>query len=154
MTLLLSGTATHGKNGEYSSWSVCRTAAVGKQLCRKVNFSVLQMVFLQLLLVSRARVMRTCQELEFMHQVLAYCGNWVSRWKFRHIPGPPPSLLLGNMKTIMQKQMFRAHADWSAQYGDVCRYFMVRRPIVLLTGNMPPALPCWTDLVDISRALS
>lgn len=68
-------------------------------------------------------------------QVASYCGNWQAKWRFRHIPGPPTSFPLGNMKTIQKKEIFRAHQDWSAEYGDVCRVFMVRRPVILVTGK-------------------
>lgn len=39
------------------------------------------------------------------------------------------------MKTVGQKQVFRADADWSARYGDICRVFMVQQPIILVTGD-------------------
>jgi len=42
---------------------------------------------------------------------------------------------LGNVKTIKQKEVFRAHQDWSAQYGDICKVFMVRKPVILVTGK-------------------
>ena len=58
-----------------------------------------------------------------------------TRWKYRHIPGPPPSFPMGNVKAIKQKEVFRAHQDWSAQYGDICKVFMVRKPVILVTGK-------------------
>lgn len=65
----------------------------------------------------------------------SYIGNWRTRWRFRHIPGPPPTFPLGNMKTVIQKQIFRAHMDWSARYGDVFRMFMVQEPVIVVTGG-------------------
>ncbi|DBA94172.1 hypothetical protein WJX77_003365 [Trebouxia sp. C0004] len=65
--------------------------------------------------------------------VVSYCANWQTRWKYRHIPGPPPSFPMGNLKTIKQKEVFRAHQDWSAQYGDICKVFMMRKAVILVT---------------------
>ncbi len=76
----------------------------------------------------------------YCFQVVGYCQNWQTRWRFRHIPGPPISFPLGNLKTIRQKQIFRAHEDWSAEYGDICRIFMVQKPTILVTGQ-PPGTP-------------
>jgi len=51
---------------------------------------------------------------------------------------------MGNVKTIKQKEVFRAHQDWSAQYGDICKVFMVRKPVILVTGKQlqTDALQC------------
>ena len=78
-------------------------------------------------------------------QVVSYCANWQTRWRYKHIPGPPPSFPLGNLKTIIQKEVFRAHQDWSAQYGDICKVFMVRKPVIVVTGKvcfLPSFLHC------------
>ena len=62
-------------------------------------------------------------------------GNWQARWRYRHIPGPPPSFPLGNVKEIRQKQLFSAQAGWAARYGSVFKFFMLRKPFVCVTGR-------------------
>lgn len=69
----------------------------------------------------------------FSVMVASYCGNWLTRWRFRHIPGPTPQFPLGNMKTVRQKQIFQAHKDWSSEYGDISKFWLVRKPILLVT---------------------
>ena len=68
-------------------------------------------------------------------QVVSYCCNWQARLQYRHIPGPAPSFPLGNLQTVLKKQLFRAHQDWQKMYGDVYKFFWGRQPVIVITGQ-------------------
>ena len=44
----------------------------------------------------------------------------------RNLPGPPPSLVLGNVLEIKQKGILRATLEWSKKYGGI--FVMWLRP--------------------------
>lgn len=45
------------------------------------------------------------------------------RWKYRHIPGPPPTFLVGNLLTLIRNGFPEAIQAWAAQYGPVFKIF-------------------------------
>ena len=51
------------------------------------------------------------------------------------MPGPRPRFLFGNAIEVLNKQLFQAQQDWEAQYGGVFRMFMLRNPIIVVTGQ-------------------
>lgn len=44
----------------------------------------------------------------------------------RNLPGPPPSLFLGNLLEIKEKGILRATSEWSKKYGEI--FVMWLRP--------------------------
>ncbi|XP_076456167.1 cytochrome P450 3A4-like [Babylonia areolata] len=46
------------------------------------------------------------------------------------IPGPKPSLLVGNLREIMKKGQFQATVDWTQKYGRVFGYFEGYTPVL------------------------
>ena len=69
-----------------------------------------------------------------MQAVWVYGLNLVQRWRYRHIPGPPPKWLLGNAAEIQARMMHGSYEQWAKKYGPVCRIFMGMRPLVIITG--------------------
>ena len=63
-----------------------------------------------------------------------YSLNLVQRWRYRHIPGPPPKWLLGNATEIQAKMKHGAYEEWAKKYGPVCRIFIGMKPLVIITG--------------------
>ena len=58
------------------------------------------------------------------------------RWKFRHIRGPFPQPLLGNLAELRKLGgVHLAHTAWSEKYGKAFRMFLGRTGVVVLTGN-------------------
>ncbi|XP_064599117.1 cytochrome P450 3A8-like [Liolophura sinensis] len=49
------------------------------------------------------------------------------------IPGPEPTLVLGNIREILSKGSFQALLDWHGQYGDAFGYFEGHTPVVVVS---------------------
>jgi hypothetical protein len=76
-----------------------------------------------------------------------YGLNPVQRWRYRHIPGPPPAWLLGNAVTMRRKMAHIAYEDWKALYGPVFRIFVGMQPFVVISGATRGELSCcWQGL--------
>ncbi|KAL3159373.1 hypothetical protein ABBQ38_009804 [Trebouxia sp. C0009 RCD-2024] len=66
--------------------------------------------------------------------VLIYGCNLRNRWRFRHIPGPTPSWLGGNLKQL--NVPFDSHIvinRWARQYGPLFKIFVGRTPVMIVT---------------------
>lgn len=63
-----------------------------------------------------------------------YGLNLVTRWRYRHIPGPPPAWMLGNAREMQAKMVQFAYQEWAQQYGPIFRVFVGMQPIVVVTG--------------------
>ncbi|KAH7947556.1 hypothetical protein HPB52_013185 [Rhipicephalus sanguineus] len=48
------------------------------------------------------------------------------------IPGPPPSIIFGNILEMYRKSPTKAYREWIEKYGDVVGYFNGYRPVVLV----------------------
>jgi hypothetical protein len=71
-------------------------------------------------------------------QVLWLYGlNLACRWRLRHIPGPRPAWLLGSVSAMSGKFMPDVLSGWAAQHGPVFRFFMGRKPVIVITGAAP-----------------
>ncbi|KAL4858882.1 Cytochrome P450 3A12 [Chlorella vulgaris] len=65
---------------------------------------------------------------------LLYGFNIVSRWRMRHVPGPRPSWLMGNVLQMGPPgKSHDAMQRWATEYGPVYRYFLGRRPCVVIS---------------------
>ena len=96
-------------------------------------------------------------------QIVVYGFNIYQRWRFRHLPGPRPTWLGGNLdqvhqfvihacmslirhvkaKTVKPVMMqlnvpFDSHIkinEWAQQYGPLFKIFVGHTPVVIVTGN-------------------
>jgi hypothetical protein len=57
------------------------------------------------------------------------------RWRFRHIPGPNPSWLLGNLGEIVKMGKHEAFRHWGKMYGGI--YKIMEGSIVSIVVNDP-----------------
>lgn len=57
----------------------------------------------------------------------------VQRWRLRHIPGPRPTWLLGNLAEIVKLGKHEAFHQWGKAYGGVCKIFEGGIPSVVVT---------------------
>lgn len=55
--------------------------------------------------------------------VVLYGYRPVQRWRMRHIPGPPPSWMIGNLIDIVRMGKHEAFSTWSQKYGHVYKIF-------------------------------
>lgn len=65
--------------------------------------------------------------------VLYYGANLRARWRYRHLPGPPPRWLLGNTLPGMPGATHHMFSKWPAKYGSLYRLFLGRVPVVVVT---------------------
>ena len=63
-----------------------------------------------------------------------YGLNLARRWRVRHIPGPRPAWLLGNVPQMSAKLTPDVLSGWAAEYGPVFRFFMGLKPVIVVTG--------------------
>ncbi|XP_049528401.1 cytochrome P450 3A6 [Dermacentor silvarum] len=71
--------------------------------------------------------------------VLLFIVHWLMKrrdhfnfFKKCGIPGPPPSILFGNILEMYKKSPTKAYREWIDKYGDVVGYFNGYRPVVLV----------------------
>lgn len=62
-------------------------------------------------------------------------GTWpYSQWRSLGVPGPPPTIFLGNMPELFKPGgHLRAAQDWQAKYGTVFGIYNFRAPILYVT---------------------
>ena len=57
----------------------------------------------------------------------------VQRWRLKHIPGPKPAWLFGNLAEIVKLGKHEAFHRWGKAYGGVCKIFEGGIPSVVVT---------------------
>lgn len=64
--------------------------------------------------------------------VVFYGFNLRNRWRYRHIPGPAPTWLLGNMREVGKEGLHNLLPQWAETYGPVYKFFFGRFPFVVI----------------------
>mmetsp|Transcript_3835 Transcript_3835/g.7030 ORF Transcript_3835/g.7030 Transcript_3835/m.7030 type:complete len:98 (-) Transcript_3835:324-617(-) len=62
--------------------------------------------------------------------VYIYGLNLVSRWRFRHLPGPKPRWLVGNLFDFTKDGIHKQRLSWQREYGPIFVFWFGRRPAV------------------------
>ncbi|KAL4420261.1 hypothetical protein ABPG77_003440 [Micractinium sp. CCAP 211/92] len=66
--------------------------------------------------------------------IVVWGYNPIGRWRLRHLPGPKPDWLLGNMRQLGNfGKSHETQQQWAAKYGPCYRYFLGRQPCVVLS---------------------
>jgi len=65
--------------------------------------------------------------------VITYGLNIVERWKFRHIPGPSPEFIIGNLAELKGRNHWEVCSTWSEKYGKLYRWFNGRKAVVTIS---------------------
>mmetsp|Transcript_1357 Transcript_1357/g.4048 ORF Transcript_1357/g.4048 Transcript_1357/m.4048 type:complete len:577 (-) Transcript_1357:297-2027(-) len=67
----------------------------------------------------------TWQSVLFAIAVALFIYGWrpVQRWKYRHIPGPPPVWLIGNLPGLLRMDRPVALQQWAKEYGPIFKIF-------------------------------
>jgi len=95
--------------------------------------------------------------------MIIYGFRPLQQWRYRHIPGPPPIWLVGNLLELEAKGRVKAMRDWGARYGPVYKYFQggtmfvvvadvaAARAVHLHHHSRPPVLSFFTEGVEGAR---
>lgn len=84
----------------------------------------------------------SCQLARTCHQILWQALFIYDRIKYKHIPGPPPTPMVGNLHTVGwddDKKAWITFARWRKQYGSVFKWFIGQHVGVVTAGQ---ALDC------------
>ncbi|KAL4438672.1 hypothetical protein ABPG77_006276 [Micractinium sp. CCAP 211/92] len=63
--------------------------------------------------------------------LIVYGFHPIQRWRYRHIPGPKPRWLIGNLLDIHREGQENAAARWAREYGPVWCFWMGAWPVVM-----------------------
>lgn len=69
----------------------------------------------------------------FMFAVFIYGWHPIKRIQYRHIPGPPPLWLIGNLLGLVKKERPQALEEWAKTYGPIFKFFQGGSVVVVVS---------------------